>query len=199
MMVQGIMKFIQLADDSTQVPNLQKKCYANYRLTATEWTNLDLLCQILKVSTFHDLTQSVSNLINAASCTCSTSILFWVCSHCFWCLPNKWVPTHVTESCREARDFCTNSECHYGRNFKSHQMVLKTWCLPCVCSEQWSNQTAWVQSTDWFDSSWSIHQISIHQEELGPDFVLRTQTTLEVIVSTYIFDFQIILYTEHLI
>jgi hypothetical protein len=76
MMVQGIMKFIQLADDSTQVPNLQKKCYADYRLTPTEWTNLDLLRQILKVLTFHDLTQLVSNLINTAPCTCSTSILF---------------------------------------------------------------------------------------------------------------------------
>ena len=36
MMVQGIMKFILLADDSTQVPNLQKKCYANYR-AHTHW------------------------------------------------------------------------------------------------------------------------------------------------------------------
>ena len=76
MMVQGIMKFIQLANDSTQLPNLQKKCYTDYRLTPTKWTNLDLLRQILKVLTFHDLTQSVSNLINAAPCTCSTSILF---------------------------------------------------------------------------------------------------------------------------
>ena len=59
MTVQGIMKFIQLADDSTPVPSLQKKCYADYRLTLTEWTNLDLLHQILKVSMFHDLTHVV--------------------------------------------------------------------------------------------------------------------------------------------
>ena len=49
MKVQGITKFIQLTNNSTQVPTLQKKCYADYRLTPTEWTNLDLLHQILKV------------------------------------------------------------------------------------------------------------------------------------------------------
>ncbi|KAF8269644.1 hypothetical protein EI94DRAFT_1798926 [Lactarius quietus] len=38
----------KLADDSAQVPKLQKKNYANYRLTSTEWHNLDLLCQVLK-------------------------------------------------------------------------------------------------------------------------------------------------------
>lgn len=40
---------MQLADDSTQVPKLQKKCYADYWLTSNEWKNLDLLRQILKV------------------------------------------------------------------------------------------------------------------------------------------------------
>ncbi|KAN0130476.1 Ribonuclease H-like domain containing protein [Lactarius tabidus] len=44
----GITKFIQLADDSAQVPKLQKKSYANYRLASNEWTNLDLLHQILR-------------------------------------------------------------------------------------------------------------------------------------------------------
>ena len=157
MMVQGIMKFIQLADDSTQVPNLQKKCYADYRLTPTEWTNLDLLCQILKVSTFHDLTQSVSNLINAAPCTCSTSILFWACSHCFQCLSNNWVPTHVAGSCREACDFRTDLECHNGRNFKSHQMVSKTWCLPCVCSVQWYVKPDCLGTINWLIWQFLIH------------------------------------------
>jgi hypothetical protein len=48
---QGITKFIQLANDSAQVPKLQKKSYADYRLASNEWTNLDLLRQILRVST----------------------------------------------------------------------------------------------------------------------------------------------------
>lgn len=47
---QGIIKFIQLADDSAQVPNLHKKYYADFKLTPNEWNNLDLLRQILKVS-----------------------------------------------------------------------------------------------------------------------------------------------------
>ena len=45
---QGITKFINLADESTQVPNLQRKMYANFRLTQNEWARLDLLRQILK-------------------------------------------------------------------------------------------------------------------------------------------------------
>jgi hypothetical protein len=53
MKVQGITKFVQLADDSTQVPDLQKKCYADYRLTPTEWANLNLLRRILKVQARH--------------------------------------------------------------------------------------------------------------------------------------------------
>jgi hypothetical protein len=46
---QGITKFVQLADDSTQVPKLQKKAYADYKLTHDEWRRLDLLRQVLKV------------------------------------------------------------------------------------------------------------------------------------------------------
>jgi hypothetical protein len=48
---QGITKFIQLADDSAQVPKLRKKRYGDYKLTPDEWTNLDLLHQVLKVLT----------------------------------------------------------------------------------------------------------------------------------------------------
>jgi hypothetical protein len=53
---QGVTKFVQLADDSSQVPKLQKKSYADYRLTPTKWTKLGLLHQILKVSSSCDLT-----------------------------------------------------------------------------------------------------------------------------------------------
>jgi hypothetical protein len=72
---QGIMKFVHLADDSPLVPNLQRKSYADYRLSPTEWTKLDLLCNILKVLTpFHDL-YSIANLVNAAPPSSSTTIL----------------------------------------------------------------------------------------------------------------------------
>ncbi|KAN0138441.1 Ribonuclease H-like domain containing protein [Lactarius tabidus] len=58
---QGITKFIQLADDSSQVPKLSKKFYADYRQTPSEWANLGLLHQILKVFTSHNLA-GISNL-----------------------------------------------------------------------------------------------------------------------------------------
>jgi hypothetical protein len=72
---QGITKFINLADESTQVPDLQKKSYGDYRLSSNEWVKLDLLRQILMVLTFHDLTPSVANLVNAAPRSCSTTVL----------------------------------------------------------------------------------------------------------------------------
>jgi hypothetical protein len=53
---QGVTKFVQLADDSSQVPKLQNKSYADYRLTPTKWIKLGLLHQILKVSSSCDLT-----------------------------------------------------------------------------------------------------------------------------------------------
>ena len=53
---QAIMKFINLADDSRQVPKLQRKTYADFKLTSGEWDNLDLLRNVLKVlETSHDL------------------------------------------------------------------------------------------------------------------------------------------------
>jgi hypothetical protein len=55
---QAITKFINLADDSPQVPDLQKKSYADFRLSSDEWANLELLRDILKVlTTITDLVQ----------------------------------------------------------------------------------------------------------------------------------------------
>jgi hypothetical protein len=50
---QGITKFVQLADDSPQVPKLRKKRYADFKLMPNEWANLDLLRKILKVQYGH--------------------------------------------------------------------------------------------------------------------------------------------------
>jgi hypothetical protein len=126
MNVQGITKFIQLADDSTQVPTLQKKCYTDYRLTPAEWTKLGLLHQILTVQTmFHDLAWSGSNLVKTAPHPHSTSVLFRTCSHRFPHFPNHRVPTHVPGGCREGDRFCTDSKCHNSWHFESHQVVSK--------------------------------------------------------------------------
>jgi hypothetical protein len=96
---QGIMKFVHLADNSPLVPDLQKKSYADYRLSPTEWTKLDLLRNILKVLTpFHDL-YSVANLVNAAPCSSSTTILIQMRSHSFHCVPDSRVFTLIIRSC----------------------------------------------------------------------------------------------------
>jgi hypothetical protein len=124
---QGITKFIQLADESTQVPDLQKKSYSDYRLTPEEWTNLDLLRQVLKVLTmFHDLVPpSVANLINAAPRSCSTRVLLQMRPHCLPRLSNNGVLTYFTRSCREGFHFQDNSSCHRSWNFESHEVVSK--------------------------------------------------------------------------
>ena len=89
MSVQGITKFIQLTNNSTQVPMLQKKCYTNYRLSPDEWTKLGLLHQILKVQTMsHNLNWSGSNSVKTAFCPHSTSVLFQTCSHHLLHFPN---------------------------------------------------------------------------------------------------------------
>ena len=58
---QGIVKFIHLVDNSTQVPKVQKKNYTNYRLMSSKWTKLDLLCQVLRVLTFYGLALPIAN------------------------------------------------------------------------------------------------------------------------------------------
>jgi hypothetical protein len=85
---QGITKFVQLADDSPQVPKLQKKRYADFKLTPNEWTNLDLLRKILKVLILA-LSQSVANPVNAAPRFCSTAILRQTRSHSFSHISNN--------------------------------------------------------------------------------------------------------------
>jgi len=96
---QGIMKFIHLADINPQVPDLQKKRYANYTLSPKEWTKLDLLREILKALTLlHDL-YSVANLVNAAPHSSSTTILIRTRSHGFHRVPYYRVFTLIIRSC----------------------------------------------------------------------------------------------------
>lgn len=42
-------RFIQLADDSDEVPNLQGKSYGTFKLSAEEWKNLELMHDVLQV------------------------------------------------------------------------------------------------------------------------------------------------------
>jgi hypothetical protein len=95
---QGITKFVQLADDSTQVPKLQKKRYADFKLTPNEWSNLDLLRQILKVPTFV-LVNSVTNRVNVAPHSCSTTILFRAHSDSLPRVPDNRIFAYVVGSC----------------------------------------------------------------------------------------------------
>jgi hypothetical protein len=45
----GVNRFIQLADDSDEVPNLQGKTYGVFKLSAAEWTKLELMRDVLQV------------------------------------------------------------------------------------------------------------------------------------------------------
>jgi hypothetical protein len=45
----GVNRFIQLADDSNEVPNLQGKTYRVFKLSAAEWMKLELMCDVLQV------------------------------------------------------------------------------------------------------------------------------------------------------
>ena len=47
---QGINHFVQLADDSEEVPNPQKKSYSDFKLTWDDWDRLALMHEVLHVS-----------------------------------------------------------------------------------------------------------------------------------------------------
>jgi hypothetical protein len=47
-----VNQFIQLADDSDEVPKLKGKSYADFWLSVQEWTELDLMCEVLQVCHF---------------------------------------------------------------------------------------------------------------------------------------------------
>ncbi|KAG2341707.1 hypothetical protein BDR05DRAFT_834915, partial [Suillus weaverae] len=57
---QGVNRFIQLADDSDEVPNLQGKSYGAFKLSAKEWKKLELM---------HDVLQEPANAQQSFSAT----------------------------------------------------------------------------------------------------------------------------------
>jgi hypothetical protein len=50
MINQGINRFVQLADDSEEVPNLKKKSYSDFKLTRNDWDKITLMHKVLRVS-----------------------------------------------------------------------------------------------------------------------------------------------------
>ncbi|KAG1827950.1 ribonuclease H-like domain-containing protein [Suillus subalutaceus] len=56
----GVNRFIQLADDSDEVPNLQGKSYGAFKLSAEEWKKLELM---------HDVLQEPANAQQSFSAT----------------------------------------------------------------------------------------------------------------------------------
>ncbi|KAG2337502.1 hypothetical protein BDR05DRAFT_843877, partial [Suillus weaverae] len=54
----GVNRFIQLADDSDEVPNLQGKTYGVFKLSAAEWTKLKLMHDVLQFNDFSNAIQS---------------------------------------------------------------------------------------------------------------------------------------------
>lgn len=51
----GVNRFMQLADDSEEVPNSQGKTYLAFKLTQQEWAKLELIRDVLQVSSFNCL------------------------------------------------------------------------------------------------------------------------------------------------
>jgi hypothetical protein len=47
---QGINHFVQLADDSEDVPKLKNKMYSDFKLSRDDWNRLTLMCEVLRVS-----------------------------------------------------------------------------------------------------------------------------------------------------
>ena len=47
---QAITRFVQLADDSDDVPALHNKKYSQFHLSKDEWEQLNLLHEVMKVS-----------------------------------------------------------------------------------------------------------------------------------------------------
>ncbi|KAG2737186.1 hypothetical protein P692DRAFT_201675605, partial [Suillus brevipes Sb2] len=64
---QGVNKFIQLADDSDEVPNLQGKSYGAFKLSAEEWKKLELMHNVLQYlqQTWQNMAGSSTSAINS--------------------------------------------------------------------------------------------------------------------------------------
>jgi hypothetical protein len=45
----GVNRFVQLADDSDKVPDLQNKSYTDFRLYRSDWEKLELMHEVLQV------------------------------------------------------------------------------------------------------------------------------------------------------
>jgi hypothetical protein len=77
--LQEINRFTQLADDSEEVPNLQGKTYSAFKLTQHKWLKLELIQDVLQVSSFnclftfpinkHNTTQEPTNTQQTFSAT----------------------------------------------------------------------------------------------------------------------------------
>lgn len=46
---QGVNRFVRLADDSDEVPKLRRRQYADFKLTNSDWLQLSLLHEALRV------------------------------------------------------------------------------------------------------------------------------------------------------
>jgi hypothetical protein len=48
-LLQGISRFVQLADDSEEVPKLKNKMYSDFKLSRDDWDQLSLMHEVLRV------------------------------------------------------------------------------------------------------------------------------------------------------
>ncbi|KAG2343535.1 hypothetical protein BDR05DRAFT_884438, partial [Suillus weaverae] len=71
--VRTLNRFTQLADDSDEVPNLQGKTYSAFKLTQQEWSKLELIRDVLQVTS---VTSGLDNLAKWYHKTNDTDVYF---------------------------------------------------------------------------------------------------------------------------
>jgi hypothetical protein len=73
----GVNRFTQLADESDEVPDLQKKSYAQFKLSKADWGELDIIREVLQACyIYYDTTRETSLISHIAGASkCSAVIL----------------------------------------------------------------------------------------------------------------------------
>ncbi|KAG2737443.1 hypothetical protein P692DRAFT_201733213, partial [Suillus brevipes Sb2] len=104
--LQGINRFTQLADDSKEVPNLQRKTYSAFKLTQHEWLNMAGTSKFDSLST--SITSGLDNVSKWYRKTNDTDVYFV----CLALDPNykvayakaKWASRDFDDGMRQLKD-----------------------------------------------------------------------------------------------
>ncbi|KAG2745541.1 hypothetical protein P692DRAFT_201719975, partial [Suillus brevipes Sb2] len=117
---QGVNRFIQLADDSDEVPNLQGKSYRAFKLSAEEWKKLELIHDVLQFDEFSSAINSGLNNIRKWYYKIDKTDVYFVClalnpNYKVAYAKGKWEPHDFDEGMRSSQKvfdkYYHNSSC----------------------------------------------------------------------------------------